>query len=67
MSAMQHDYSISVRWAKGNDVQLGTYELSGNLSELVGQAYEKSIKEGTPLVLAPDSEFFRYFKQSDGK
>jgi hypothetical protein len=49
MSAMQHDYSISVRWAKGSDVQLGTYELSGDLSELVGQAYERSVEEGKSI------------------
>jgi membrane protease subunit HflC len=30
------------------------------------QAYERSIKEGTPLVISPDSEFFRYFGDKDG-
>jgi membrane protease subunit HflC len=30
------------------------------------QAYKAAIKEGTPLVLSPDSEFFRYFKDSQG-
>lgn len=29
-------------------------------------AYERSIKEGTPLVIAPDSEFFRYFGDANG-
>ncbi|MBI1359917.1 MAG: protease modulator HflC [Alphaproteobacteria bacterium] len=27
------------------------------------QAYENAIKEGTPLVISPDSDFFRYFNQ----
>jgi modulator of FtsH protease HflC len=27
-------------------------------------AYEASIKEGTPLVISPDSDFFKYFRQS---
>jgi membrane protease subunit HflC len=31
------------------------------------QAYERSIKEGTPLVISPDSEFFRYFGDKDGR
>lgn len=31
------------------------------------QAYERSIKEGTPLVISPDSEFFRYFGNANGK
>ncbi len=30
-------------------------------------AYERSIKEGTPLVISPDSEFFRYFGSSTGR
>jgi modulator of FtsH protease HflC len=30
-------------------------------------AYERAIKEGTPLVISPDSEFFRYFGDKDGK
>lgn len=30
-------------------------------------AYERSIKEGTPLVISPDSEFFRYFGNSAGR
>jgi membrane protease subunit HflC len=30
-------------------------------------AYETAIKEGTPLVLSPDSEFFRYFGNKDGR
>jgi len=29
-------------------------------------AYETAIKEGTPLVISPDSEFFRYFGDKDG-
>jgi membrane protease subunit HflC len=28
------------------------------------QAYENSMKEGTPLVISPDSEFFKYFNQA---
>jgi modulator of FtsH protease HflC len=28
------------------------------------EAYDKSIKEGTPLVISPDSQFFRYFGDS---
>jgi membrane protease subunit HflC len=30
-------------------------------------AYETSIKEGTPLVISPDSEFFKYFGDLDGR
>ncbi|MEZ5937792.1 MAG: protease modulator HflC [Hyphomonadaceae bacterium] len=30
-------------------------------------AYERSIKAGTPLVLSPDSPFFKYFGDPDGK
>lgn len=29
-------------------------------------AYERAIKEGTPLVISPDSEFFRYFGNANG-
>lgn len=29
-------------------------------------AYERAIKEGTPLVISPDSEFFRYFGDANG-
>jgi membrane protease subunit HflC len=29
-------------------------------------AYETAIKDGTPLVISPDSEFFRYFGDKDG-
>ena len=46
---MPRDYSISVRWAKGSDVQLGTYELSGDLPAVLQQAYEKSIEEGQSI------------------
>lgn len=31
------------------------------------QAYENSISAGTPLVISPDSEFFKYFGQLPGK
>jgi membrane protease subunit HflC len=31
------------------------------------QAYERSIKEGTPLVVSPDSDFFRYFRSQAGR
>jgi modulator of FtsH protease HflC len=31
------------------------------------QAYENAIAAGTPLVISPDSEFFRYFGDKDGK
>jgi membrane protease subunit HflC len=30
-------------------------------------AYERSIKEGTPLVISPDSEFFKYFGNASGR
>ena len=30
-------------------------------------AYENSIKDGTPIVLSPDSDFFQYFRDKDGK
>jgi modulator of FtsH protease HflC len=31
------------------------------------QAYERAIKEGTPLVISPESEFFRYFGDAQGR
>jgi modulator of FtsH protease HflC len=31
------------------------------------QAYEQAVKEGTPIVISPDSDFFKYFSHSDGK
>jgi membrane protease subunit HflC len=31
------------------------------------QAYENAIKAGTPLVVSPDSEFFRYFQNANGR
>ncbi len=31
------------------------------------QAYENSIKAGTPLVLSPDSDFFKYFRSSSAR
>ena len=30
-------------------------------------AYDRTIKEGTPLVISPDSEFFKYFGDPAGK
>ncbi len=30
-------------------------------------AYDKAIKTGTPFVISPDSEFFRYFGDLDGR
>lgn len=31
------------------------------------EAYDRAIKSGTPFVMSPDSEFFRYFKSLDGR
>jgi membrane protease subunit HflC len=31
------------------------------------EAYERAIRQGTPLVISPDSEFFRYFGDLDGR
>ena len=31
------------------------------------QAYENSFEEGTPIVLSPDSEFFKYFGEQGGR
>jgi modulator of FtsH protease HflC len=31
------------------------------------QAYENAIAAGTPLVISPDSDFFKYFGDSDGR
>lgn len=31
------------------------------------EAYDKAIKTGTPFVMSPDSDFFKYFKSSDGR
>lgn len=30
-------------------------------------AYELAIKDGTPLVISPDSEFYKYFGDADGR
>lgn len=30
-------------------------------------AYEVGVKEGTPIILSPDSDFFRYFGDKDGQ
>lgn len=31
------------------------------------EAYDKAIKEGTPFVMSPDSDFFKYFGSSSGR
>ncbi len=31
------------------------------------EAYDKAIKEGTPFVMSPDSDFFKYFGSSNGR
>ncbi len=31
------------------------------------EAYDRAIKQGTPFVLSPDSDFFKYFGDSDGR
>lgn len=31
------------------------------------QAYETGVSEGTPMVLSPDSDFFRYFGDKEGR
>jgi len=31
------------------------------------EAYDRSIKQGTPFVLSPDSDFFKYFGDLDGR
>lgn len=46
--------------AYGRDLEF--FELQRTL-----EAYDKSITEGTKLVLSPESEFFRYFADIDGK
>ena len=46
---MSHDYTVTVRWAKGSDIQLGTYELSGELPRLYEEAYQRSIAEGKAI------------------
>ena len=30
-------------------------------------AYENAIKEGAPLMISPDSDFFKYFRNKDGR
>jgi hypothetical protein len=30
------------------------------------RAYDAAIKEGEPMVLSPDSDFFKYFKNERG-
>jgi hypothetical protein len=49
MRIMAHDYSITVRWTKGDDIQHGTYELTGDLPALLEQAYEKAIADGKDI------------------
>jgi hypothetical protein len=46
---MPHDYSITVRWTKGADIQHGSYELTGDLPELLERAYEKAIEDGKDI------------------
>jgi hypothetical protein len=46
---MPRDYSITVRWTKGSDVQHGTYELTGDLPGLLEHAYEKAIEDGKDI------------------
>jgi membrane protease subunit HflC len=31
------------------------------------EAYDRSIRQGTPIVISPDSEFFRFFGDLDGR
>jgi membrane protease subunit HflC len=31
------------------------------------EAYDRAIKTGTPFVMSPDSDFFKYFKSVDGR
>jgi len=31
------------------------------------QAYDEAVKEGTPIVISPDSDFFKYFSRSEGR
>ena len=50
---MSRNYSVTVRWTKGSDVQVGTYELSGELPRLYEEAYHKSIGDGK-AVYDPD-------------
>jgi membrane protease subunit HflC len=30
-------------------------------------AYEQAVQSGTPIVIPPDSEFFRYFRSETGE
>jgi hypothetical protein len=46
---MSSDYSITVRWTKGSDVQLGTYDLVGELPRLLEEAFQKSIGDGEAI------------------
>jgi hypothetical protein len=46
---MTRDYAITVRWTKGSDVQQGTYELSGELPDLLERAYERAIEDGKDI------------------
>jgi hypothetical protein len=43
---MPRDYSVTVRWTRGSDIQDATFELSGELPRLFEEAFEKSIGEG---------------------
>ena len=60
MHGMPRDYSITVRWTKGSDIQHGTYEISGELPDVPEQAYEKAIGEGMTSSIPSGSRSARF-------
>lgn len=55
--------------AKRNEVYASVYNRDPEFFAFYRsmQAYENSIKAGTPLVLSPDSDFFKYFRSSSAR
>ncbi len=55
--------------AERNAVYAAAYNLDPDFFSFYRSmtAYEAGIKEGTPMVLSPDSDFFRYFGDSEGR
>ena len=55
--------------AKATKIYASAHQKDPNFYAFVRslEAYKQSIKEGTRLVISPDSEFFRYYGKSGGK
>ncbi|MFC7291867.1 protease modulator HflC [Hirschia litorea] len=55
--------------AKRNAIYAGAYNLDPEFFSFYRSmdAYKAGVKAGTPMVLSPDSDFFGYFSNKDGK